>query len=858
LLGISAFVSCNSYDVEGKPEIASNPAKMVFAYYPWDDGSSTDTEPTTEPTTEPEETPDTETPDTETPDTEEPDTENPDTEEPDTENPDTEEPDAENPDTEVPEEDSDTENPDEDSTAAVEEETPVYVVKAAPTDPIEQEFTIYNRGVTGELKIRKINLLDPEGRLIDSLGDETYKKLFQIQVQNVNEKGIVTEGFGEKGLTFDYMKQENKGKAIASLCPRKDDGTCKEGFDEKKYNSEFKILLTYDKTAATTLKDHPVEGYKQSGEFSIEICTNDPGKGPSGTCEDSTSYKIQVTRQPNKPPKPIIHVAFRSAITKPMSYRNIKDYVEMDLSKTCVSDPDAPDKCLPGCDDQNKNIWTGAECTADEQKNNWKQRYYIKYKWEMTESPTPLLDESKLQLESSGSAGQWLPDDGKRDRPVRAKFKGLMITPRRYPGEDNKNKDYNAEKCAACGDEPVFDPANPDDYLFLKLSDYLICRQKYCEEQRTKYYKINIQAETVDKETDLTSDTADITVLPKIIPQARVVAQLSYKQGYRTKAEMEASKDGATVDLDIHMVKKTSIEAADRFNLKEGLLGTAQRPEYLDNTCPVTMEECEKYWRHDDCSFADQGLENVNEGRTIQWHASLDIDNTWGGNNYDTPETIGLGPIEDELDNATGQKTEDSDKDGRPDGDGIPDVHVEDDQYLIVVGYVTCTSNYSDDETYADEHGYDKETFLGRCDERYDGEDGVYEVDARVDILIDGDEAPRKKGVDRPADSYADTLKDFKIKFNEWKVLAVVKWDGTLASPESNTSYPGNAIVTDQAMADESITIDPVNHPLCTYENSDAVLVPIWDAETYRSFISDPSIDTDGDDKLDKAIGTCN
>ena len=123
------------------------------------------------------------------------------------------------------------------------------------------------------------------------------------------------------------------------------------------------------------------------------------------------------------------------------------------------------------------------------------------------------------------------------------------------------------------------------------------------------------------------------------------------------------------------MIKKTSIEAADRFDVKEGLLGTVKRTADMDG-CLVTEPNCEKYWRHDDCSFGDPGEEHPlpeDIGRTIQWYATLDIDNTWGGNNYETPETIGLGPIEDELDNATGQKTEDSDKDGRADGDGIPD-----------------------------------------------------------------------------------------------------------------------------------------------------------------------------------------
>ena len=35
------FISCNTYDVEGKPEVAANPAKKVFAYYPWGTGEDT-------------------------------------------------------------------------------------------------------------------------------------------------------------------------------------------------------------------------------------------------------------------------------------------------------------------------------------------------------------------------------------------------------------------------------------------------------------------------------------------------------------------------------------------------------------------------------------------------------------------------------------------------------------------------------------------------------------------------------------------------------------------------------------------------------------------------------------------------
>lgn len=473
----------------------------------------------------------------------------------------------------------------------------------------------------------------------------------------------------------------------------------------------------------------------------------------------------------NKPPKPIIHVAFEYPIQKPMSYRNIYDKVQMNLKDTCVAMKDDPNTCDP----------------------KWEKKYYIRYKWEMTETPTPLLEQSRLALtEMDASAGQWLTDDGKRDNPKRASFTGLMITPRKY--NDQPNDSYNADECAKCGDEPS-DPNNEDKYFFKTLSEYFICRQKYCEETKTKYYKVTIQAETVDKKTDLTSDTAEVTVVPRIISQARVVAQLTWKQGFKTKAESE-SKEGASIDLDLHLIKKESLEAPQYgFTPTEGLLGTLYRWDENESACPSTLPECEKYWRHDDCSFADPGLTGVENGRTIQWHASLDIDNTWGGGSYEKPENIGLGPV--------------------PDANSIID-----DQYLVVVGYVNCVSNYSE--------GGD------RCDPQYTGEDSAYEVDARVEIFVDGDEAPRKGS----SDSYSATTRDFKIKVNEWKVIAVVKWDS------------GNAIVTDTAMPDEGITTDPVNHPVCTYDNSDAVLIPIWDADTYRSHITTP--DYDG-----MVIGSC-
>ncbi|MBP7433832.1 hypothetical protein KA996_09845, partial [bacterium] len=364
-----------------------------------------------------------------------------------------------------------------------------------------------------------------------------------------------------------------------------------------------------------------------------------------------------------------------------------------------------------------------------------------------------------------------------------------------------------------------------DEFYFLKLSNYLICRQKHCEKFKTKYYKVNIQAETVDLETDLVSDTADITVVPKIIPQARVVAQLTWKQGYRTKTEATAKKDGTMIDIDIHMIKKTSLEAPIYgYTPLEGVLGTNEMP--LGSFDPTNPEHY-RYFRHDDCSFSDKGTEGSEIQETIAWHASLDIDNTWGGNNFETPETIGLGPIEDKN------------------GDGVPDDAVMDDQYLIVVGYVNCTSQYADK--------------VDRCKADYQGEDGVNEVDARVDILIDGVDAPREERVKngtaiRPADKYAETTKNFKIKLSQWKVIGVVKWDGSLPGPETNPKYPGDAIVSDEAMTDEGIDVNPTGYKTCKFDYTDAVLVPVWTDTQYYDWVN---AKRNPEDPASAPIGTC-
>ena len=671
-------------------------------------------------------------------------------------------------------------------------------------DVITQEFEIFNKGEK-ELKIDQINLLDPDGNLLSSSVSDALKKLFEFQVLKTNS-GIVTSEWDEKTLDFS-----NKSSALAPLCPLEsiwaETKKCTKNFDAANYNSHFKILLNYSKEAAAS---------EISGDFQIEICSNDPMKSSSETCpEDSGSFKILVRRLPAPPPKPIIHVTFDFTTGGPMSYRNIKDEVSMNLKETCVSDPEDPSKCLA----------------------NWEDDYYIKYKWEMKQSPTPLREESSIQLpDSSGNAGQWLPDLG-GDNPKRAQFTGLMVTPKRYTDE---NPDFNEEKCTSeCGEEPT----NIDDkFYFMDLSNFRLCRQKYCEKTKTAYYKVNIQAETVDKNTDLVSKTTEITVIPNIIPQARVVAQLTWLEGYKTKTESESDKEGTKIDLDIHLIKRSSLEAEKyKYTPTDGVMCTSQQYGDFDYSPTEDMNgdgkpDYERYFRHDDCSFADQGLGSVNaqlvEG-TIGWEATFDLDNQWGGNNYENPETIGLGSIEDK------------------DGDGKPDKQIIDDQYLVVVGYSYCTAKNFEDSTW--------DTCCNPDDSDCNGDGSGYEVHARVDILIDGVEAARPErtqsgAVIRPADNYSETTKLFTIKPQEWKVIAAIKWDGTLPGPEHNPTYEGDAIVTDVAMTDEEIEIDPSSYHTCNFELSSCELVPIWDEEAYYKWVDQP---TNPADENSDSIGEC-
>ncbi|HPS28714.1 MAG TPA: hypothetical protein PLZ43_00525 [bacterium] len=340
----------------------------------------------------------------------------------------------------------------------------------------------------------------------------------------------------------------------------------------------------------------------------------------------------------------------------------------------------------------------------------------------------------------------------------------------------------------ACG---VEDEDNNNDYEIIADEQYLPDDEK-------------------DEETDKISDTDTAQEVPQ---SARVIAQLSWDKGCKTQTAWD-NGGGIRVDLDIHMIKKTSLEAPIYgYKPLEGVLGTFALPfseiEYHDSANPQNF----KYFRHDDCSIFDSG-HGQNGDMMIAWHASLDLDNKWGGNNFKTPETISLGPIEDK------------------DGDGIPDDEIMDDQYLIVVNYFDCTSDYEDR--------------IDRCHSDYFGEDSANEVNARVQIFVDGEEVPRGSGDNIYSDRYSATTKDFKIKWGEWKVIAVIKWDSTLPGYEKNPkAYQGNAVVTDVAVPYLGIETDAKSYKTCRLPSNEAVLVPIWNKDDYYAFIERPANEYD-------------
>ena len=292
-------------------------------------------------------------------------------------------------------------------------------------------------------------------------------------------------------------------------------------------------------------------------------------------------------------------------------------------------------------------------------------------------------------------------------------------------------------------------------------------------------------------------------------PDARVVVKLSWKQGFSSKQESESGLEGTKIDLDLHLIKKHSLEAPKYgYEPEEGMMftnyyepGSHDPYEDSDNDGKPDFEE---FFRHDDCSFGDPGQSTVNSQliiSSIGWNAAFELDNQWGGDNYNDPEAITVGHRNNKE----------------------PDRKVFDDQYLIAVHYSYCTPNFDD--------------LRDTCSSEYDGEDQAYEVDARIEIFIDGEIVPRPEKNWRPADNFSKESQDFKIHPGEIKVIGVIKWDNEMADSSMHGGFVSDAIVTDIAMPEHDIETDARAYKTCLFPYAYTYLVPIWDEEAYYKLV---------------------
>ncbi|HOW52331.1 MAG TPA: hypothetical protein PLV42_09850 [bacterium] len=656
-------------------------------------------------------------------------------------------------------------------------------VDAKGTDPntglalTYEEFVISNKGETGELQIFAINLLSPEGRIVGASGvDPDISRLFSMERSNVGGNGKVVGGDGAgytaiEGFSFD--NKSNAGKfAIAPLCPLVDplkptSSKCRSGFDGTRYNTFFKMKVNYKELEGAIYKDMLSRDIKDEGNYALEFCTNDSSKEASPlTCPEGSSYKVQIYRYPNLPPKPYVGLRYNNPIGGFKDYRVIKDPVNMDISPSCPRkeglDAETASKCENAyvVNDTVAGVngwWTDEKDTGDPKKQyflftqatfeqsccveNWKDQYCIKYRWELVDTPTPLTPETRITLDAvnKGGEGTWYRNCDDDEDPTIASFKGFMIT----PTPENKN------------------------------------------------YKVQIQAITIDKQTQLESDITEKLDIPNIIPAARVMVQLTWKEGLPTRAG-EDRMEGVAVDVDVHLIKKKGMDACATEVGADGLMCTSMKRPGLSGIETAT---------HDDCHFNDLGLNGEyvftdcnGEFQTIGWYASLDLDTTWGGGNYTNPETINLGPIDD------------SDRNGQP------DVNPFSDDYLVVVNYNKC-QNLVQGGSNAD------------CEEG----GSAYNVHARLEVFVDGIKAPRAHKEGRPDDDDIARI-DFVIRPQEWIVLDHITWDQALTTGK----WAGDAVVKNP---------DAAYQP-CSFDSSNCTNVSIWDTAAYATWVAaDPAVD---------------
>ena len=608
---------------------------------------------------------------------------------------------------------------------------------------MRRDFVIRNTGKGAALRIYTINFLSPEGTV---LSDALRSALFSIERSKVSDAhGTVVAGF----LPVEENHFENRypdGTAIvAPLCPLDSEGKCKKGFDAADHNTALTIRVTYRGLTAEQYVALAVDKLKSDGTYYVELCVNDYANPiESTTCTQGNSFRIPISRYPEAPPQPFIGLKYYSPIGGYKDYRVIKDWVNMEVNLSCprkegademtcgkiISDTVVSDETITAAEFKEKC------CLAD-----WKDRYCIAYRWEMIETPTPLAPETRIDLGNipGGGEGTWYPACGEFD-PTLASFKGHMITP------------------------------TPEG----------------------KYYKVSIQAMTIDKQTQLESDIVEKIDTPNIISAARVMVQLTWKEGLKTRAELDRP-EGVAVDLDLHLIKKKGMDACGNEVGADGLMCTVMSRPGLPIDTPT----------HDDCHWNDLGLNGEyvftdcnGEFKTIGWHAVYDLDNRWGGGNYANPEIINLGSVIDQKNNSTGVHGK----------DGVLDVTPFDDEYLVMVQYNHCQSL---------QPGYDD----APC------QDGgaEYNVHAKVEIFVDGKLAPRAGTQDDKVLSRAE----FVIRPYEWIVIGTFTWDGTLVP--STPDWLGDAVVRDVPTTHEKV---------CRFRSAQCRNVTIWDYAIYETWVS--------------------
>jgi len=199
------------------------------------------------------------------------------------------------------------------------------------------------------------------------------------------------------------------------------------------------------------------------------------------------------------------------------------------------------------------------------------------------------------------------------------------------------------------------------------------------------------------------------------------------------------------------------------------------------------------------CNECEDG-EAVSQTQTLAWHAFYDIDNTWGGVAYTSPETINFGPLYDSRGGPV--------VNGKETGDGIPDVTPFDDEYLVIVNYNTCWDLKNNDPSICESGGKN------------------YNVHAKVEIFVDGKVAPRAGTQDDKSLSRTE----FVIRPYEWIVIGTFTWDGALVP--STPGWSGDAVVHDV----------PTTHTkICRFRSSHCHNVAIWDYAAYETWVKNPT-----------------